>query len=192
MDMNNKLENKLNEETIDLIINAAYGNASMFQKIKVWFLIKENGELKKLYDEYKSTADSVHSLNEEELPEYVMRRIENETKVNLAENENGFFSDISSILFAKPQIIFATTAIVVGLVVSSILFKESAVESTAPYTAAEVELANKQAKEALALVGKILNSTQAALTEEIIPNRVVKPINEGFEYVNELFNKGDI
>lgn len=190
--MNNQLENKFNEETIDLIINAAYGNISMFQKIKVRFLIRENSELKKLYDEYKSTADSVHSLNEEELPEYVLRRIENETKVNITENENGFLSDLSSILFAKPQIIFVTTAIVVGLVISSILFKEPEVESTSPYTAAEIELANKQAKEALALVGKILNSTQAALTEEIIPQKVVKPINESFEYVNELFNKGDI
>lgn len=190
--MNNQLENKFNEEIIDLIINAAYGSASLFQKIKVWFLIRENNELKELYNEYRSTAQSVHSLEEEQLPEYVLHKIEVETETNLSKSESSFLADLTSILFEKPQLIFVTTAIVIGLIVSSIFFNQSRDINTAPYTAEEVQLANKQAKEALALVGKILNTTQATLTEEIIPNKVVKPINESFEYVNELLKEGDI
>lgn len=188
--MNNQLENKFDQETIDLIIDAAYGSANFLKKIKVRFLIKENNELKVLYEEYKSTAKSVHSLDEEEIPEHVLNRVELETGINLTENENTFLGDLSSILFAKPQLIFITTAVLIAVLISSIFLNEPKVQQN--YSKAEIELANRQAREALALVGKVLNSTQATLTEEIIPNRVVKPINEGFEYVNELFKKGDI
>lgn len=190
--MNDQLENKFNEETIDLVINSAYGSSSLFQKIKAWFLIRENDELKELYNEYKSTAQSVHSLNEEKLPGYILHKVETETETNLSSNNNSFIADLTSILFEKPQLVFVTTAIIVGLIFSSIFFNQSKTINTSPYTAEEVQLANKQAKEALAFVGKILNTTQATLTEEIIPNKVVKPINESFEYVNELLKKGDI
>ena len=190
--MNKQLENKFDEKTVDLIINAAYGSANLFQKIEVWLRIKKSGELEHLYNEYKSTAQSVHSLEKEELPKHVLQRIESETKVDLSGRESSLFANLTSILFERPQIIFATTAVIIGLIVSSMLINQPKEINTAPYTALEIQLANKQAKEALALVGKILTTTQTALTEEIIPNKVVKPINESFEYVNEILKKGDI
>lgn len=188
--MNNQLENKIPEKTLDLIINAAYGSVNLFEKIKVWFLIKQNEELKSLYKEYKTTADSIHSLPHEEMPDYILERVEHSIKNSIQINENSFISDLLSIFLTKPQIVFVTTAVVIGLMISSIFVREQHFNNQ--YSQAEIELANKQAHEALLLVSKIFNSTQTTLTEEILPNRVVKPLNESFGYVNDLFKKGDI
>ena len=77
-----------------------------------------------------------------------------------------------------------------GILVSSIFLKNHQTE--AQYSQAEIELANKQARQTLMLVSKIFNSTQETVTEQIIPNRVIKPLNESLGYVNNLFKKGDI
>ncbi|MCZ7602500.1 MAG: hypothetical protein QY331_15595 [Melioribacteraceae bacterium] len=188
--MNNILENKNEQKTIDLIINAAYGSANMFEKIKVWFLIRKNEELNLFYKEYKATADSIHSLPREVMPDYILERVEHSINNSIQVNENSFISDLLNIFLTRPQIVFVATAIVIGLMISSLFVKEQQFNNQ--YSQAEIELANKQAHEALLLVSKIFNSTHTTLTEEILPNRVVKPLNEGFGYVNDLFKKGDI
>lgn len=188
--MNNLLENKNEQKTIDLIINAAYGSANMFEKIKVWFLIRKNEELNLLYREYKATADSIHLLPNEEMPDYILERVERSINNSIQINENSFISDLLNIFLTKPQIVFVATAVVIGLMISSIFVKEQQFNNQ--YSQAEIELANKQARETLMLVSKIFNSTQATITEDILPNRVVKPLNESFGYVNDLFKKGDI
>jgi hypothetical protein len=188
--MYEKLENKFEQETIDSVVNAAYGSCSIFDRVKVWFLIKKHAELNELYNDYRSTANSVHSMWTEEVPTYVLDKVESVTGVTITGNKDGFFSDLTSILFAKPQLVFIATAIVIGVLLTSVFFKEPVQENN--YSSVEIELANKQAREALMLVSKIFNSTQATITEEIIPNRVVKPINESLGYINDLFKKGDI
>lgn len=188
--MKTKSNNKFNQETIDLIINSAYGSAGLITKIKAWFLIRKNVELKNLYNEYKRTAKSVHSLDKDEMPDYVLQKLESKTGIELNTNETSFISDLTSILFAKPQLAFIATAVIIGVLLSSVLFKEPQIENN--YSPSEIELANKQTREALAIVSRIFSSTQTKLTNEIIPNNVAKPINESFDYVNNLFKKGDI
>ena len=58
------------------------------------------------------------------------------------------------------------------------------------YTQAEIELASAQTKEALALVSKMLYSTKTALTDEILPKHVGKPVKESFNYVNVFLTEG--
>lgn len=188
--MKTNLENKFDQETIDLIINSAYGSTGLITKIKVWFLIRRDVELKNLYNEYKRTAQSVHSLDKDELPYYVLQKVEPKTGIKLNTNETSFISDLTSLIFAKPKLAFIATALIIGVLLSSVLFKEPQIENN--YTPSEIELANKQTFEALAIVSRIFSSTQTKLTEEIIPNNVAKPINESFDYVNNLFKKGDI
>lgn len=188
--MNNQLENKNEQKTTDLIINAAYGSVNVIEKIKVWFLIKQDEELNSLYKEYKATADSIHSLPHEEMPDYILERVEHSINNSIQVNENSFISDLLNIFLTRPQIVFVATAVVIGLMISSIFVKEQHIDNQ--YSQAEIELANKQARETLMLVSKIFNSTHTTLTEEILPNRVVKPLNESFGYVNDLFKKGDI
>lgn len=188
--MNEQPKNNFNEETIDLVITVAYGSANFFDTIKAWFLIKKHDELKAIYDEYRLTANSVHSLHDE-MPNHILDKVELATGVELSKGKDGFFSDLTGIFLAKPQIVFIATAIVVALLVSSVFFKEHQQIDT-QYSQAEIELANKQARQTLMLVSKIFNSTQETVTEEIIPNRVVKPLNESLGYVNNLFKQGDI
>ena len=59
------------------------------------------------------------------------------------------------------------------------------------YTEQEIALADKQVKESLYFVSKIFNKAQTNLTEDILTDRVAKPISEGLNIVNELFKEGD-
>lgn len=191
--MNNKTKN-IDPGEKDLIINAAYGGITLFEKLKAKKLMRENPALKKFYDEYKSTADSVHQLEKEKMPASILQNAEKTTEVNITRKEYSFFNDLTTIFFSKPQLAFIATAIVAALLIFSVITKQnnSIDFDKSEYTKNEVELANRQAKQTLMLVSQILSSTQASVTEEIIPNRVIKPINESFEYVNDLFKKGDI
>ncbi len=191
--MNNKTKN-IDPGVKDLIINAAYGSLSYSENRKAKRLIKNNPELKELYNEYKSTADSVHSLPKEKMPDSVLHNTERFTEIDLSRKESSFTNDLVSIFYAKPQFTFIATAIVMAILIFSIFLKNnnSVDFESSQYTKAEVEMANRQAKQTLMLVSHILNSTTSTVTEEIIPNRVVKPINESFNYVNDLLKKGDI
>ncbi|MDZ7764621.1 MAG: hypothetical protein U5K00_09360 [Melioribacteraceae bacterium] len=157
-------------------------------------LMKENSVLKDIYNEYKSTADSVHELEKEKMPDTILQNAEKTTEVNITRKEYSFFNDLTAIFFSKPQLAFIATAIVAALLIFSLITKQNNEIDfdNSQYTKNEVELAIKQAKQTLMLVSQILSSTQASVTEDIIPNRVIKPINESFEYVNDLFKKGDI
>ena len=192
--MNEKKKN-IDPEIKNLIIETAYESASFLGKMRAEKLMKSNPELKTLYEEYKSTADSVHSLHKEEMPDSVLINTEQMTGTKLSRKSSSFFDDLLSIFYAKPQIAFAATAIVIGFLTFSIFLKNdsSTIDfESSQYTRAEVELANRQAKHALLLVSQVLTTTSNKVADEIIPNRVVKPINESFEYVNDLFKKGDI
>lgn len=191
--MNNKIKN-IDPGEKDLIINAAYGSANLLEKMKAKKLMRENSVLKDIYNEYKSTADSVHELEKEKMPDTILQNAEKTTEVNITRKEYSFFNDLAAIFFSKPQLAFIATAIVAALLIFSLITKQNNEIDfdNSQYTKNEVELANKQAKQTLMLVSQILSSTQASVTEDIIPNRVIKPINESFEYVNDLFKKGDI
>ncbi len=191
--MNEKTKN-IDPGVNDLLINAAYGSAGFFDRLKVKKIIKNDPELRAIYNEYKSTADSVHSLENEAMPDSVLHNAELITESKLSKRGSSFLDDLLSVFFGKPQLTFVVTAVIIAMVTLSI-FKnhENDIDfESSQFTRAEVELANKQAKQALMLVGQILNSTSSQVTEEIIPTKVVKPINESLEYVNELFKKGDI
>ena len=191
--MNNKIKN-IDPGEKDLIINAAYGSANLLGKMKAKKLMKENPVLKDIYNEYKSTADSVHELEKDKMPDTILQNTEKTTEVNITRKEYSFFNDLAVIFFSKPQLAFIATAIVAALLIFSVITKQnnSIDFDKSEYTKNEVELANRQAKQTLMLVSQILSSTQASVTEDIIPNRVIKPINESFEYVNDLFKNGDI
>lgn len=191
--MNDKTKN-IDPGVKDLIINTAYGSAGYWEKLKAKRLISSNPELKELFNEYKQTADSVHSLNKEVMPDSVLHNAETITETRLSKKENSFLDDLISVFYAKPQVTFIATAVVMGMLIFAVFTKNNnAIDyDSIPYTKQEVERANRQAKQALMLVSQVLNTTSSTVTEQIIPNRVVKPINESFEYINNLFKEGDI
>jgi len=64
--------NKLNPVLIDKIINVAYGDANFFERMIVNWKASRISEVRKVLEEYKTTANSVHDVRKEELPEYVI------------------------------------------------------------------------------------------------------------------------
>ena len=70
--MNYKKSYKVSDEVLDKIIAAAYGKASVFEKIRIKRMIEKDAELKKIFDEYKSTAELVHQIELEEFEKEIL------------------------------------------------------------------------------------------------------------------------
>ena len=178
--------NNIKPELIDKIISAAYGDASFIERMIVNWKASRNDEVRKVLEEYKATANSVHSIRKEKLPEYVIesvrRRIEFEN-----ESEN-LISKIYFALFAKPIFSAAVVSIFVLAIISMFLLRQPA--ETPKYSKAEIELAQKQLVESIAIVNKVFYKAEQKLDKEIINDRVSKQLNKGLNLVNEYLIGG--
>ncbi len=176
----------INPKLIDKIINVAYGDASITERMIVNWKASRNDEVRKVLEEYKATANSVHNVGKENLPEYVIesvrRRIEFEN-----ESEN-FISKIYFALFTKPIFSAAVVSIFVLAIISIFLFRQPA--PTHKYSKAEIELAQQQLGESIAIVNKVFNKAEQKLDKEIINDRVSKQLNKGLNLVNEYLIGG--
>jgi hypothetical protein len=186
--MNAKKSFEITEELRDKIISAAYGDAGFIDKIKIKRLAGKNPEVKSLIDEYSATADAAHSIKPEECPEVLLNSVREKIGIK-REEKKSFILDLYTALFNRPIISAAAVSILVIAVVASIIFNKN--EYQYNYTQAEIALADRQVKESLYIVSKIFNKAQTNLTDEILTARVAKPISEGFNLVNDLFNEGD-
>ena len=176
----------IKQKLIDKIISVAYGDASITERIIVNWKASRNDEVRKILEEYKTTANSVHSMGRENLPEYVIdsvrRRIEFEN-----ESEN-LISKIYFALFAKPIFSAAVVSIFVLAIMSMFLFRQPV--TIHKYSKAEIELAQRQLGESIAIVNKVFNKAEQKLDKEIINDRVSKQLNKGLNLVNEYLIGG--
>lgn len=178
----------LDESTIDLIISAAYDDASWTDKIKVSKLIKKNSEAKKIYDEYRSTALEVNSLKEE-CPDHLINQV-NLKIGNNKEEERSFSADLYLLLFKKPAITFTAVAIIVLTVLVSVFIKRE--QSETIYSRHQVEMAKRDAKAALFLVSSIFNQTEDKVTNEILKEEIGDPLNRSLKMINNIIYKGEL
>ena len=177
---------KIDEELHNKIINAAYGDAGIFDKIKIYFLAKKYPEVKFLFDEYRATSKAVHSIEKEFMPDELLEKV----KIKAGSKEpqkNSFFFDFYSFVFARPAVSAFAAAVLIIIIITSAFIKEPGFESQ--YSKEEVALANKQTKQALAIIGKVFSNTEKTLKNDILAKRVGQPINEGLNMVNNLFNE---
>ncbi len=176
----------ISQKLIDKIINVAYGDASITEKAIVYWKAFRNSQVRRVLEEYKTTANSVHNINKEELPEFVIesvrRRIEFEN-----ESEN-LISKIYFTLFSKPIFSAAVVSIFVLAIISFFLFSQPAISYK--YSKAEIELAQQQLGESIAIVSKVFNKAEQKLDKEIINDRVSKQLNKGLNLVNEYLIGG--
>ncbi|MBT8385779.1 MAG: hypothetical protein KJO12_00075 [Ignavibacteria bacterium] len=176
----------MSQKLMDKIINVAYGDASITEKIIVKWKAFRNSEVKKVLGEYKTTANSVHNINKEELPEFfiesVRRRIEFEN-----ESEN-LISKIYFALFSKPIFSAAVVSIFVLALLSFFLFRQPA--TTYKYSKAEIELAQQQLEDSFTIVTRVFNKAEQKLDKEIIKDRVSKQLNKGLNFINEYLIGG--
>ncbi len=178
-----KQSNQIDEKIIDKIISVAYGSAGIVDRIKVYFYSLRNPEIKKLLNEYKQTADAIHSYRDIKCPENII----NSSLQKISKENKQRKLLIFELLLRKP-IITVASVIVIAAFIAIFITRKPQVERT--YSKAEVEIAEKQVKQSLALVGKIFRSTGNTLSQDIIEKQVVPPFHKSLETVNYLFKGG--
>jgi hypothetical protein len=173
--MNNSFfKEKLN----DRIIRAAYGDAGFLEKISVYLAARRDPAVAALLKEYRQTAEAVHSM-EKECPEYLVNTAEEKL---LLKSKSNSAKGILSALMYKPSLAFIMIILFSGIL-SFFIFRGN---NEPDYSAAEVELAEKQVKETLSYVGIIFKAAENELEKEILEKKISKPIRKGFSTVNFL------
>ena len=178
--MNYKKSSKISEELQDRIISVAYGSASFLEKRRINKLASESKAIQELLEEYKSTADAVHSIPKEEY--------QGELKIQtIPESKKSIFDEIYQILIGKPLVSAAATILLIFAITFS--FFNNSELSYEGYSIAEVQKANLESKQALMIVNKIFSKTKNQLTNDILIQEVSKPIKKGMNTVNKLFKQ---
>jgi len=173
---------EISAELMDRIISAAYGDAGFFEKMKIHKLAGEHSEVRELFDEFRNTANSVHSIKPDECPETVINNIKPVSKIE--SKSSSFMFDIYTAAFSRPAISALAVVILAAIVVLSVSLNNGSYNG---YSREEIEKANLQTRQALALVSNIFSKTESSLKNDILVDRVSKPINTGMTTVNNLF-----
>ena len=181
--MKRKKSFDLTEAQKDKIISAAYGNGSLPDRLTVRRLIFSNEEAERLYLSYKQTASEVKQIAEEECPSDILKTVQHETNRAL-ENKGSFMSDLYSAVFSRPIISAVTTVVLVTSIVIALIVNRPVQYN---YTHEQIIDADRQTREAFLIVGKILKETNATLQNEVLSERVSKPLNQSIRIANKLF-----
>jgi len=184
--------NKVCERYTGLIVKAAYSDASFIERIKVYLHLRKCKICKNLYNEHKIAAKALQQLPEYECPAPVIEKVQSVIGEKQTATPS-FIIDFYSIFERISVRKIAGGLIIIILVVAfAILYRQNykSLESK-KYTKAQIEKANIQAQQALIIIGNVINSTQAKLEKEILPEKVSKPINKSFYVISDLFKSGD-
>jgi hypothetical protein len=173
-----------------LIINAAFGDGSLLEKTKVRFHLHNCGECKGLYNEYKSASAAIHKLPVIDCPDEIIKKVEKRIgKTDFT--APSFILDIATIFARINYKTFAASfLIIICFTVGVFLLRDKRENSGQQYSSEEIKQASHQAQQALALVGKILNSTQSKLNDEVISKHIAKPLGKSITVINDLFETG--
>jgi len=188
--MQEKSSNKIDDKLLDKIIEVAYSDAGLYDKIVVWINARKYPEIKGLLDEYRLTASLVHSLDEEKISEANLKSVHN--KIGQREKTKPdvpfIHSFIHSFNFSKPLVSASTVGIIIITIISVLLFYSPTPERK--YTKAEIELAQQQLGESLAIVNKVFHQTSKKIDAEVITKYVSKPLNKGLNLINDYLIGG--
>lgn len=176
----------LNPKLIDKIINVTYGDASIIEKVVVHWKALVDDNVKNLLEEYRSTANSVRSIKLDELPEHIVDavRAEKETEGRT----DNFFVKIYFAFFSRPILSATAVSLIVLSITAVLIFKKPEVIHS--YTEAEIELAQKQLGESLAIVNRVFRDAGKKIDSEVIPKYVSKPLNKGLNLINDYLIGG--
>jgi len=177
--MNYKKSSEIQENLIDKIISVAYGHGSFMDRLRVKRMIKNDNELKGLFEEYHKTAKTVHSLK--------FNESEKTNEFKSKQKSRTIIEDLYSIFLGKP-IIYSTVVTMLFASIMFSVFTEREI-SLNGYSNIEVEKANLESKYAISIVAKIFKKTESTLKTDILYKEVSKPIINGMNTVNNLFNK---
>lgn len=183
--MQKNISNKIDEDLLDKIIAVAYNDADLFDRIIVWLKARRHPEIELILTEYKLTAKSIHQLAESELPESITSSVR---QLNKEKVKNDFIGSIFYSIASKPMLSASTAVIIILISVSVLLFYPTSPEHK--YTKAEIELAQQQLGESLAIVNKVFRKTKIKVDEEVLSKHVSKPLNKGLIFLNDYLIGG--
>lgn len=187
--MQKKESNKLDKKLTDKIIKLAYGDANIVDRIYVSYLASSYEKVNELLQEYKQTANVVHTVKQENISDQIIKSVRNRTT---KETNNGSLLSglyyIISLIFGKKAIPAITLVAISIAIVSFILFRNPT--PTPKYSKAEIELAEKQFRESIAIVGKIFEKAEKDFGNEILNNQVNKNLSRGYFLVNNILIGG--
>ena len=187
--MNRKEAFELNEEMINKIISVAYKDATLMDKFIVMTAAAQNPEIREMLSSYRQTAKEVEELHEEEFPDDLLKNVIRKN-LPVLKNKSSFLFDLYSTVFSRPVISAVTTIVLITAIVTTLVVNKPA-QISYRYSQAEINSADQQARKALAIVGKFFKQTQTTLENEIMNERVAKPINNGIGIVNNIL-EGEI
>jgi hypothetical protein len=170
---------------IEKIIKAAYGDATIFEKISVYFLNLKNKAAKNLFNEYRSTTTAVQKLKQDEAPSSIVEKAKAIT--NQKEKSKKLLPYILLTLYER-RIPAAAFGLILLATISFLIFREPA--SIQKYSKAEIELAQKQLDESLAIVAKVFRKAEIKVNEDILTTKVSKQLNKGLTIVSDYVTGG--
>ena len=166
------------------LINSAYGDVSFMKKFRLHLIRKINPLADKIYQEHKKIADEIKTTRKDTCPPQIVNSVFSQVGITPGSKHN-FREDLYSIFLFKPVYTFAVVLLLIGGLLFSVFQDTPKVK----YTNAEIELADRQAKETLLLVSAIFNKTSSTLTNDILPEQVTKRINTGVNVIEDLFKE---
>ena len=176
-----EIDNKL----LDKIISVAYGDAGLYDRIKIYFLSKRNIEISNLLNEYQKTAGQLKKLESENCPDEIINKVYSE--IGMGRRKISIIERIQFTVFSKP--VYSAVLVLVLLVISLfIIFKQP--EPQQQYTQAEIKQAELQVKETIVFVSNIFKKTGENLNRNILPNEVGKPVQKGLNILTNILNGG--
>lgn len=187
--MQKKESYNLDQELTDKVVRVAYGDAGIAESIYILLKSATNKKVKELLKEFRYTADKVHNIKQVNIPILIIDAVKNNTKEN---KQNGNFvsslSNVFFLFFGKKAIPATVLSIILVLVISFVLLKEPA--PTHKYSKAQVEIAERQFRKSLAIVGKALQTAEKRFSIEVINKQINKNLNRGYYLVNNILTGG--
>lgn len=172
----------MDEKLLNMIISVAYGDASIAEKIKIYFLARKSREVKSLLEEYKAVAEKSHGLRLDECPGDLVDNVKLITNSD-EKKEKSLLFDLYSFVFRRPAISAAILSLFILALVSTFVIKRPEIHEQ--YSKQEIEEADIQVKHSLALIAEVLKKTSNTVEKDVLTDRVSKPIKESFNLVNE-------
>jgi len=181
--------NNLEQKLTDKIIKVAYGDAGIADRVYIYLKTVTKKEIKKLLEEYQRTARAVHDVKLEDTPVHLINSVKSYTKVKeqsdsiTSKLSYGFFT-----LLGKKAIPATALGIVLFLIVSFFVFRTPAPANK--YSKAEIELAEKQFRQSMAIVGEAFKNAENSFSHEVLTKQVNKNLNRGYYLVNNILTGG--
>lgn len=177
----------MEEKLLNKIISVAYGDSTLWEKVKIYRLAINNSEVKTVLDEYKKVANKAHKIDLEYCPDQIVENVREITRIKPSK-DNSLLFDLYSFAFRRPAVSATIFSVFVLALISTFIIKRPDIHQQ--YSKQEIELADQQVKHSLALIAGVFKKTTQTVEKDILTDRVSKPIKESFNLVNDYL-QGD-